>query len=691
MKKMIFPLIMLIVMMTSAIANNTNIIGVWLLTTAEMNGKTDEVYQLTSFKDDGYAEIQGRVFGSWEYNSKNKTITIESEMIKEFSGDWKIDKSTKDELVLKSNKSKLNFIKYDEKKIEKENKKSGLSGAWKLTKKNEEEADVFISFKFPNTIKVKTMAEGMSSSGSGMWIYNAKDKTVVMTVRDQLLGGMSKIEKINAKGFELNKDGQKITALKLEQNANDREKLSVTSGGNSERDRRQELDREKFSWFNYEAALSYLKNVKNLKYIKSTLLVDFDAFAREELTAKVAFSENDQQLTIDPIFGDLSSRENDQENMFYPIQEIDDYTIIGEKMVSVPAGTFKCTAIETFDDFRNIKVRYYMINNRPGIYAKIIIVDEDNYTMYELAGIEGDLKSQDNKKIIGKWLIVKIKTDGKTSTQSTNLEFINDGRLSVNNTTGGEYFTWSNNKDNNTVTLNFGDKVQELKITKLTDTEMELQNDKLGYWLVKIKAPAVSEKNPKLLGYWMLIESGEAYKTIQLKENNEIFQIDNVNQAPIDKNYPELKGKWIYNSSNSTIVFNTDQWESLCYGQYKIKKLDENVLVLSRDGGGQLVFLKIDPERITKNNKASGIEGRWEITGWWDKKTKYFEFKAPYMCYLGFSKDALHPGGLWFYNPEINSLFIGYSMHQLGGEAAILKISKDEITFQNGLKAVRIK
>jgi len=400
MKKILFALMLSLMISASVSAKNVEILGEWLITTAEMGSETQEVYQLTNFKADGYAEMQGRVFGKWKYDNKTKMLTIESEMIKEFAGNWKISGSGKDKLTLKSEKSKLNLVKYDAEKIKKDNQKSGLFGVWKLNEKNEEDSDVYINFK-NDGVSILYIAPGMSGRDGGLWIYNPAEKTLLMIVRDRMLRGMNKIKTINDKTFEFENNGHKLSAVKLPQNAKNRETISLEeTNDDGQNENSVELDPE-FSWYDYEKKIEYLKNVKALKYIKSTLLQGLDAFAQEEISAKVSFDENNYVIAIGKLFDGLSTDDNDRENVFYPLEELNYYNVIGKKTITVPAGTFECTVIEGENDFGNGKNRYYLINNHPGIYAKIIMVEKEfeneKYTMYELAEIVGDVKGKGKK------------------------------------------------------------------------------------------------------------------------------------------------------------------------------------------------------------------------------------------------------------------------------------------------------
>lgn len=78
-------------------------------------------------------------------------------------------------------------------------------------------------------------------------------------------------------------------------------------------------------------------------------------------------------------------------NNFFPEKELDTYRITGTEKITVPAGSFTCTVVEGFLDEE--KYKYWMINEKPGIYAKVITEGLDwrnklSYTIRELEEIK---------------------------------------------------------------------------------------------------------------------------------------------------------------------------------------------------------------------------------------------------------------------------------------------------------------
>ncbi len=696
MKKIFVTLIVLIAISTSIIAKNNPINGKWLLTKVDIKEKTVDVYSEINFKDDGSISMDEVVFGTWEYNFKAKIITIKSTMIKEFAGTRNINKLNKKNMILVSDGDKLYFIKIDEDKVESANKKSGFMGVWEI---KGDENITYLSFAKNQKLNIVSKGEGVSSRNSGKWMYDKENNSIIMIIHSHFYKGESIIKSISKNEFVIEKNKEELKAQKINKNAANREILNFTAEDiyNSIDNKPEDAPREeeKLPWKNFDARASYLENVSKIKYKYSTLISDFNVLDTEELTAKVSFDEENNQPVIQSIFTGISADESN-DNLFYPVKQPENYRVVTEKQVTVPAGTFKCKVVESYDDVRDTKIRYYMIINRPGVYAKIIVskkqFDEEQYNMYELTEIDGKFNKQDNKAIIGNWLLVKTKAPDKTKVMSAEFDFINDGRLSVNHAEEGRFFNWNYNKEKNTVKLNLNDKVNVFNIVKLNDDVMELQNASLTYYFTKFnnQLAELYNKKFKFSGYWLLTNTSERYKIMYLSKNDSVFELEYIVKSPLKDNYLLYKGKWLFKPNDSTIIFNAEEQQSQNVGSYKIKKSNKSRLILS-NGRDNLVYLKIEPELITKNNKASGLEGLWKVKKS-DGNYRYYEFKQPYQFrYSNDNKDEMNDLGLWLYNLDKKELFIGAMIPQLEGFSKIDKISQDTIEFKSGLKAIKVK
>ena len=94
---------------------------------------------------------------------------------------------------------------------------------------------------------------------------------------------------------------------------------------------------------------------------------------------------------MNPIFGVLSANEMNAQNLFYPLEIEYNYRVTGEEEITVAAGTFKCKVVEAIGGYGDTKAKLYLIEDQPGIYAKIIIEtkghDTVEHSKFELTSI----------------------------------------------------------------------------------------------------------------------------------------------------------------------------------------------------------------------------------------------------------------------------------------------------------------
>ena len=74
-------------------------------------------------------------------------------------------------------------------------------------------------------------------------------------------------------------------------------------------------------------------------------------------------------------------------NLLYPEVEFN-FRIVKTEEITTNAGTFLCTVIEAAQD--EIQKKLWMINDRPGVYAKIIIEKPGMFGAYSLEIYELD-------------------------------------------------------------------------------------------------------------------------------------------------------------------------------------------------------------------------------------------------------------------------------------------------------------
>lgn len=699
MKRFAGILMMLCVFTIGAAADTGAISGQWLMTTAALGGNAEEVYKTVTFASGGSAAMEGRVFGTWKLVPAAQTVEISSEMIPEFAGSWNIAKNSDDELVLQSARGTLSFIEYNLDTIAQANQASHLTGVWKLDVKNDENADVYLYFKTPDMLSIHLHGEGFSGMDSGRWFFDKKEQSLFITAGENLLKGKSFLKQISPIAFLLENKGLNMTGMRLQQDAADREQLpdldtdpAIEETGNDTAG--SLLSSESFPWYNREAKEDYLKQVTALEYKKSILLEDFDIFVTEDITAHLSFDENNGTLEMDEVFTPLPTADYSEDSVFYPLEEPFEYTVSGEKEVSVPAGTFNCLVIDYADDFDESRTRLYMIKNRPGVYAKIITItkdfNEETYTKYELSGITGAFTPQKDSPVTGRWILTELMQNGKSQKKGDPFEFINDGRVLITGAEGVKTGRWSYTSDEKTVFLDFSRNPESFSVVILPG-KMILKNKRIIYTFINsdTAAAGTAPADSKIAGYWMLLNTSDPYRVMHLTENHDVFEIDRIHYSPLEKNYAKKEGTWRFSPDASSIIFMTDEYEALCYGSRTISRLTDRLLVFGEDMN-RLAFIKIDPDTLIKENQASGLSGIWKIKGRNGSKN-YYDFTDPFLFKKGTAMDDMPKTGLWHYDGQNRMLFLAYQMHQLEGFTKITSISSTRIEFENFPAAERVE
>nr|MDA3822213.1 hypothetical protein [Bacteroidales bacterium] len=310
-----------------------------------------------------------------------------------------------EEIILETKKEKVFFVKIDKEKIYEENEASGIIGAWEIEGDEDAEGTKLLTFESPDILTLIERKPGMESRSSGQWIFNKKDMSLLIMRRIGTLDGISKVIKIGADSLEFDNQGvhfilkrKKPGEIKVERLEFSEDEFYTEDG-----DFKYELDEEKLPWQNYYDMIKSLENVEQIIYTYSTLIEGTKIFDSRILKANVLADINEESLSIDYIFYGYDNDNlpedtelptanfnvSDYPSVLYPLTDMP-FRISGGEKITTPAGTFDCTLIEGMYDF-DTKRKCWMINDKPGIYAKII---EDkpgsfgHYCVYELQEIK---------------------------------------------------------------------------------------------------------------------------------------------------------------------------------------------------------------------------------------------------------------------------------------------------------------
>jgi len=397
-KKLIILSIFLGVISNYTHAQNSKISGEWLLEAITQDNEAKSIVQIMKFDKDGTLYIQEASFGTWTSNSKKGTLTMEADKI---GGAYSISAITKKEMELTLENKTLYFTKINRSKLTENNKNSPFKGVWKL-ENQEEEMRLLYEFKEPDTVQYVETNDSYKSKNSGMWLYKTKSKELIIIGQVGELRGINNIQSTSNNEIILLNKNKEYILKKVEQAQTKIERLTLaeedfyTENG----DYKYEEEEDKLPWKDYYDMLFGLSKIKQLIYQYDLLEENTSTFETKILTAQVSTDVNNEVFSVDNIFegNDRASIIEDYEfpentyNNFKPLYPCNasSFRVIGEEEIKVLAGTFQCTVIEALGDF-GTQLKVYMIQNQPGVIAKIISDKPDqfgHYAIYQLKEIQ---------------------------------------------------------------------------------------------------------------------------------------------------------------------------------------------------------------------------------------------------------------------------------------------------------------
>jgi len=409
MKKITLLTVLLISIVANTAAQQSVLVGEWLLEKSVSNKEVKNPYQITNFSNDGNLIIMGIPFATWKYNQGKQIINLHSDFDKSFNGQAKIQTLTKQELTFTLDGKQMYFTKINTSG----NANSGLVGTWTFSDVPYAGVNTIITFKAPDTYTFVQKDGGMTTTINGTWYVNLPNKTLIITSMggENFLKGKSKLLGINDNNLTVQNNKNVYKATKESQNKPKIEHLSFTEADfyDANGDYKYEDENQKLPW--YELSTYGIQNtyasIDSLVYAYKTLVENTGVFEKKILTAKPKVNmEGDeaQGITFEYIFNgyDRSSVPKDYElsvekltqysSPLFPLKP-DTFRVVGEEEITIPAGTFTCTVVEAMGKFDELQ-KIWLINDMPGIIAKVIKEKPGDFSYYHLYELQKIIKKQ---------------------------------------------------------------------------------------------------------------------------------------------------------------------------------------------------------------------------------------------------------------------------------------------------------
>lgn len=263
---------------------------------------------------------------------------------------------------------------------------SDIIGKWTLNKMQKgdkiKEVDSGVIFDKNGDLKLGffNMEEIIEA---GTWKYDQNQNLIVMSSTvDKNMNGKAELIKVTEDELLYKKDGVVYSLVKYVEKEEPGVMLDFSEADffTEDGDYKYEGEEEKLPWKDPSEMLTSLVNVKHLVYNCSKLNEETESYEDKTLTADVTANPEEMSLSIDYIFygfdrynlpEDMDLPPNTEYvNLLYPEQEFN-FRIVDTEEITTEAGTFVCTVIEAAQEETQKKL--WMINDKPGVYAKIII------------------------------------------------------------------------------------------------------------------------------------------------------------------------------------------------------------------------------------------------------------------------------------------------------------------------------
>ncbi|UMB59822.1 hypothetical protein MHL31_12130 [Lutibacter sp. A80] len=277
---------------------------------------------------------------------------------------------------------------------------SKIIGNWQLTQieaNGQTETKIKLVFIFVENGVFKLARDANSKTiDVGSWKYNKEQQAIIMASDlDKDFRGNAEILKITKSKLVYKKESAIWTFSKLAK-MNPPAKVTMEKPilpfksddmYDEEGNFNYEEAEAKLPW-TIETIVNFLKNYTELVY-NITSFPDEQEAEAWIVSEKINYNEAEQTIDVrsysyfqndyidmmeDPILiNNLTEYEYDF--MFFPQDNLDIYKVVGTETIATPAGTFECTLVEGFGRF-NSKVQYWMVNNKPGVFAKVVSVKD---------------------------------------------------------------------------------------------------------------------------------------------------------------------------------------------------------------------------------------------------------------------------------------------------------------------------
>jgi len=371
-------------------AQKPTLTGHWLLVSIETKAKKMNPYYQVEFKNNGKMAMRNYEIADWKL--ENDKLILQSNVDKKLNGTCDILTFKNDKFVYKKEGEIFRFERYDPEEVRKNKIYQNIVGVWKIFGT----ATTVLKFDTGGSFTELVSDQSGTVTSKATWLYVPKQKLIIIKGDVDVLQGVSKLVS-QTETLMVVKNNKVNYTLDKSPKVKDVSHLEFTYDEIAE----NESDISALPW-NDELLYNFLPNISSIYYNKATYEPEVSAFLYQNLksdvevdlqTPKIVFN-NYQLVDEEAIMTSKTVKANLQNafNPFFPQKPLAPYRVKDwNKILKMDDQDYNCTVVEGFDG--DDKVTYWMLNDYPGIYAKIINENDGDfglphYIMYELQHIE---------------------------------------------------------------------------------------------------------------------------------------------------------------------------------------------------------------------------------------------------------------------------------------------------------------
>ncbi len=366
---------LLLLFFITANSQKPTINGNWLLSKINIKDKTENPYIILKF-DNHKIFINDTDIGT--YNFRKNELILSSDQIKPLNGKAEITELNTGKLIFKLNDAVYYFSSYNPEDIKKDSIYNLVLGVWQI---NGNDTTIF-EFRKDNTVgQIVLMGDGMVGS-TGQWLYIPTEKAIILQGDFGDFSKKSHIKNISPSYLEIENNGLNYQ-LERKKQINEPQHLSFTY----EEIENNQGDSQDLPWSD-EAMMGYWKEDGEIHYTYLNYEPIVHAFSDKEILIKVKTDEGKKKISF--TYHLIKNKDTIKKgekikaplmnsyNRFFPQKDIYPFRITNNfEIIKINGKEYDCTVVEGFDG--DTKVKYWMINYMPGIFAKIIKEDEGGF------------------------------------------------------------------------------------------------------------------------------------------------------------------------------------------------------------------------------------------------------------------------------------------------------------------------